>query len=153
MELHYPYLRLIEEGATVEVVAAAKDAIVGKHGLQVTPDKTFDEARAQYYDGVILPGGWAPDRLRRDPKAVAFVREIDQRKKLVAAICHGPHILISAGIIKGKRATCFVAIKDDVMNAGADYVDEEVVRDRNLITSRTPRDLPAFCREIINYFK
>jgi protease I len=99
---------------------------------------------------VIVPGGYAPDRLRRYQEVLDFVREAYDKGRIVASICHGPWVLISAGILKGKEVTCFKAIKDDVMNAGGNYVDREVVIDDNLITSRYPDDLPAFCKEIIN---
>ena len=100
----------------------------------------------------MVPGGWAPDRVRRNEKAVNLVKTLHDQERLVAAICHGPQVLISAKMLKGKKATCFSAIKDDVINAGAQYLDQEVVVDRNLITSRMPADLPAFCREIIRWF-
>jgi protease I len=98
----------------------------------------------------VIPGGYAPDHIRRHAKANHFVKEMDAQGKLVASICHGPWVLCSAGILKGRHATCFFAIKDDVVNAGANYEDAEVVVDRNLVTSRKPEDLPAFCRAAIN---
>lgn len=144
-------LRLTEAGADVEVLAASKDPVTGKHGLSATPHLTFDEADPVDYDAVVVPGGWAPDRIRRNEKALLFVRSLHERGRLIAAICHGPQVLISANILKGKKATCFAAVKDDIINAGAEYVDREVVADQNLITSRFPADLPAFCREIITW--
>lgn len=149
LELHYPYLRLIEEGAEVKVLAVKKEAVKGKHGLSIEADLSMDEANPKDFDCVIIPGGWAPDRLRRDPRVLNFVKSIYEQGKIVAAICHGPQVLISAGILKGKRSTCVSAIKDDVINAGAKYEDSPVVRDGNIITSRVPSDLPLFCREII----
>ncbi|MEM3479597.1 MAG: type 1 glutamine amidotransferase domain-containing protein [Candidatus Bathyarchaeia archaeon] len=149
LELHYPYLRLIEEGAEVKVLAVKKEVVKGKHGLSIEVDLSMDEANPKDFDCVIIPGGWAPDRLRRDPRVLNFVKSIYEQGKIVAAICHGPQVLISAGILKGKRATCVSAIKDDVINAGAKYEDSPVVRDGNIITSRVPSDLPLFCREII----
>jgi protease I len=101
------------------------------------------------FDGVIIPGGFAPDHIRRHAKATQFVRDMNREGKLVASICHGAWVLCSAGILKGRKATCFFAIKDDVINAGAHYEDAEVVQDRNLVTSRKPDDLPAFCLAII----
>lgn len=151
LELHYPVLRLIEAGAQVKALAATRDLVRGKHGLSVAPDFTFDEANPLDYDAVVVPGGWAPDRVRRSEKAVFFVKSLHDRGKLVAAICHGPQVLISAKILKGKKVTCVAAIKDDVINAGAEYSDQEVVVDQNVITSRFPADLPAFCREIIKW--
>jgi len=115
----------------------------------VTVDAEADEVKAADFDAVIIPGGYAPDRLRRYPAILKLVREVFEQGKVVAAICHAGWVPISAGILKGKEATCFFAIKDDVINAGATYLDQEVVQDGNLITSRTPDDLPAFCRTII----
>src|SRR5207302_7048300 len=104
---------------------------------------------ASHFDGVVVPGGYAPDHIRRHAKANQFVRDMNSQGKLVAAICHGAWVLCSAGILKGRKATCFFAIKDDVINAGARYVDDEVVRDGNLVTSRKPDDLPAFMRALM----
>jgi protease I len=152
LELHYPYLRLIEAGAELKILAATKDTVKGRFGLPATPHLTFDEAKPLDYDAVVVPGGWAPDRVRRSEKAVNLVKTLYDKGRLVAAICHGPQVLISAKILKERKATCVSAIKDDIINAGAQYLDQEVVVDRNLITSRTPADLPAFCREILRWF-
>lgn len=150
LELWYPLLRMKEEGAEVKVVGTGSaNHYTGKHGLPVQVDLSADQARADDFDAVIIPGGYAPDRMRRYESVLKFVREAFDKGKVVASICHGPWVLISAGILRGRTATCFFAIKDDVINAGANYVDQEVVRDGNLITSRMPADLPAFCREII----
>lgn len=150
LELWYPLLRMKEEGAEVKVVGTGSaKQYTGKHGLPVQVDLSADQVRADDFDAVIIPGGYAPDRMRRYESVLKFVREAFEKGKVVASICHGPWVLISAGILKGRTATCFFAIKDDVVNAGANYVDQEVVRDGNLITSRMPADLPAFCREII----
>lgn len=149
LELHYPYLRLIEEGAEVKVLALNKEVIKGKHGLYIQADQPIREVNPEDFDCVIIPGGWAPDRLRRYPEVLNFVKILNEKGKVIAAICHGPQILISAGILKGRRITCVSAIKDDVINAGAKYEDSPVVRDGNIITSRVPSDLPLFCREII----
>ena len=105
--------------------------------------------RATAFDAVIVPGGYCPDYLRRYPSVLKFVRDAHDRGEVIAAICHAPWVLVSAGLLKGRTVTCFRSIKDDVVNAGARYVDREVVRDGNIITSRFPDDLPAFCREII----
>ena len=110
---------------------------------------TVAEADPQDFDCLVIPGGWAPDRLRRHAEVLDFVRKLHEKGKIIAAICHGPQVLISAGILKGKKVTCVSAIKDDVINAGAEYEDSPVVRDENIITSRVPRDLPFFCKEII----
>ena len=149
LELHYPYLRLVEERAEVKVLAVRKEVVKGKHGLSVMADLPIGEARSKDFDCVVIPGGWAPDRLRRSTEVLDFVKELHKEGKVIAAICHGPQVLISAGILQGKRITCVSAVKDDVVNAGAEYVDAPVIRDRNIITSRVPGDLPFFCREII----
>jgi len=150
LELWYPLLRMREAGAEVQVIGTGSAKTYGsKHGYPVAVDAAADEVRAEDFDAVVIPGGYAPDRMRRYPALVDFVREMDVQGKVVAAICHAGWVLVSAGILKGRRATCFFAIKDDLVNAGATYVDAEVVQDGNLITSRTPDDLPAFCRTII----
>jgi protease I len=150
LELWYPYYRMKEEGALVQVVGTGSaDKFESKHGYPVKVDVNADQVSAADFDAVIVPGGYAPDHMRRYPAMVALVRDAYQQGKIVAAICHAPWLLCSAHILGGKRATSVSAIKDDVINAGAHWVDEEVVRDANLITSRKPDDLPAFCREII----
>ncbi len=149
LELFYPLLRLKEEGADVKVIAPTMDGYCGKHGLAIRPDLTFKEARPEEFDALVIPGGWAPDRLRRIPEVLEFTRRMFEMGKIVASICHGPQVLISAGVLKGKKITCFSAVKDDVINAGATFVDAPVVRDGNLISSRIPADLSDFCREII----
>jgi protease I len=150
LELWYPVLRLREEGAEVVIAGTGALAYKGKNGYPVTVDTSADKVAAGDFDAVVIPGGYAPDRLRRYPAVLSLVRDMFQQGKIVAAICHAAWVPISAGIMKGRRATCFSAIKDDVMNAGAQYEDAEVVRDGNLITSRQPSDLGAFCREIIS---
>ncbi len=147
LEVWYPYLRFQEAGIEVVVVGAkAGETYAGKYGYPIVADKSYDQVSARDFDGVIVPGGYAPDHIRRHAAANRFVKEIDAQGKLVASICHGAWVLCSAGMLKGRRMTCFFAIKDDVVNAGASWVDEEVVVDRNLVTSRKPEDLPAFCR-------
>lgn len=150
LEFWYPRLRLAEEGAVVDVVAAEKRAYPSKHDYPAAADLTYAEVDPTAYDALVIPGGAAPDYIRRHKTALALVRELARAHKLVAAICHGPHVLVSAGVLRGKKATCFPSIADDVANAGATYVDAEVVVDDGVITSRTPADLPAFCRAIIN---
>jgi len=147
MELWYPYFRLQEAGAEVVAVGAkAGETYTSKLGYPVKSQKSYDEVRAADFDGVVVPGGYAPDHIRRHPAAIKFVKDLDAQGKLVAAICHAPWVLCSADILQGRRATCFFAIKDDVIHAGAHYEDAEVVVDGNLVTSRKPEDLPAFCR-------
>lgn len=150
LEVWYPLLRLREAGAETFVVGTGSAATyTSKMGYPVQVDVTADQVSAADVDAVVVPGGYAPDLMRRYPAMVDLVRQAFDQGKVVAAICHAGWMLASAGVLKGKKATCFFAIKDDVINAGATYVDAEVVRDGNLITSRMPSDLPAFCREII----
>jgi protease I len=149
-ELWYPRVRLTEAGAEVKIVGAkAGETCKSKHGQPVTSDLAADQARAADFDAVVIPGGFAPDYMRRQPAMIAFVREMFNQGKLVAFICHAGWVPISAGILKGRRATSFFAIRDDMVNAGAKWEDAEVVADGNLISSRNPNDLPAFCRAII----
>jgi protease I len=150
MELWVPYYRLKEEGAEVHVVGAGgAKSYASKHGYPVTVDVQAEQANAVEYDAVVVPGGYAPDLMRRSAAMVKLVRDAHDNGKIVAAICHAGWVPASAGILRGKRATSFVSIKDDMVNAGATWVDQEVVVDGNLITSRTPSDLPAFCREVV----
>jgi len=149
LELWYPVLRFREAGAEVRIVGPRKEEYKSKSGYPVKVDLSIDEVKATDFDAVVIPGGYAPDYLRRHEKLVAFVREMYEQGKVVAAICHAAWVPISAGIVRGKTMTSFWSVKDDVINAGAQWVDREVVRDGNLITSRVPDDLPAFCREII----
>src|SRR5437870_11187397 len=150
MEVWYPLYRLREAGAEVITVGAkAGQTYTSKLGYPVHCDKSYDEVSASQFDGVVVPGGYAPDHIRRHAKANQLVNDIDAQGKLVAAICHAAWVLCSAGILKGRKATCFFAIKDDVINAGARYVDDEVVVDGNIITSRKPEDLPAFMQAVI----
>jgi protease I len=150
MELWVPYYRLREEGAEVRVVGAGgATSYASKHGYPVNVDVQADQVKAVEFDAVVVPGGYAPDLMRRHPAMVGLVREGVQQGKVVAAICHAGLMLVSAGVLKGRRATSFSSIKDDMVNAGAQWVDAEVVVDGNLITSRKPDDLPAFCRAIV----
>lgn len=150
LELWYPLLRFQEAGAKVTVVGREKGRIhTSKHGYEVKADIAADEANPQDYDAVIIPGGYAPDTMRRNSAMVGLVRDTYKQGKVVAAICHGGWLLASADIIHGKKLTSFVSIKDDMANAGAVWIDEPMVHDGNLITSRVPSDLPVFCSAII----
>ena len=150
LELHYPRIRLIEAGFATELISLHRREIKGKHGYPIKPDKLIREANPDDYDGIIIPGGTKnPDYLRRDKDVLDFVAKIDEDGKLVGAICHAGWMLASADILKHRTVTAFFAIKDDLVHAGANYVDQEVVVDGKLITSRKPDDLPAFMREII----
>jgi protease I len=150
LELWYPLLRMREAGAEVSVVGMpGVDTYKSKLGYPVSVDVAADAVTADDFDAVIVPGGYAPDLMRRHQPMLDLVRGVFERGGIVATICHAGWVTISAGILQGKRATCVSAIKDDMINAGATYVDAEVVQDGNLITSRVPKDLPAFCRTII----
>jgi protease I len=149
IELLYPLYRLREEGAEVVVAGLGEKEYRGKHGHPVGVDTNVDQVSAREFDAVVIPGGYLPDHLRRSEKVLEIVREAFEEGKPVAAICHAPWVPVSAGIAKGRRMTSFSSVRDDVVNAGADWVDEEVVVDDNLITSRYPADLGAFCRAII----
>lgn len=150
MEVWYPLYRFREAGAEVVTIGAkAGETYTSKLGYPCKADLSYGQAKASDFDGVVIPGGFAPDHIRRHPEAIDFVRAIDDAGKLVAAICHGPWVLCSTGTLRGRKATCFFSIKDDVLNAGADYQDAEVVVDNHVVTSRRPDDLPAFCRACI----
>ena len=150
LELWYPLLRLREEGFNVRVAGAKKgETYTSKLGYPVTSDLAARDVRRLDFDGLIIPGGYAPDLMRRYPEMVGLVRKAWEAGKVVAAICHGGWMLASADIVRGKRMTCFFSIRDDVIHAGATYLDREVVVDGNLITSRVPEDLPAFMKAVI----
>ena len=147
MELWYPLYRLQEAGARVVVAAGeAGKTYTSKLGYPVKSEVAYKDLDPSKFDGVIVPGGFAPDYMRRHAEASAFVRAMDASGKLVAAVCHGPWMLCQADVLRGRKATSFFAIKTDVVNAGAEWIDSEVVRDRNLVTSRKPEDLPAFMK-------
>jgi protease I len=154
LELWYPVIRMREAAARVTLVGTGTSSTYqGKHGLPVTVDTSADKVSAADFDALIVPGGYGPDRLRRHQSVLRLVREVFEQGKPVAAICHAGWVLISAGILKGKRVTSFSSIKDDMVNAGGKWEDREVVVDGNLITSRQPDDLPAFCRAIIEVLR
>lgn len=150
VELLYPYYRLLEGGAAVSLVGSGRAATFhGKHGVPITPDVTADETDVGSFDAVVIPGGFSPDFMRRSSGMVGLVRDLGSQGKPVAAICHGPSMLVSAGLVDGRNVTSFFSIKDDLVAAGANYVDQDVVVDGNLITSRTPADLPAFMARVV----
>lgn len=149
LELWYPVLRFREEGAQVVIAGPEVKLYHGKHGYPVTTETSIHALDLKEYDGVIIPGGYAPDRLRRHQEVIAFVHDLFLEGKVVAAICHAAWVLISAEIIRDRNVTCHYAVKDDVVNAGGRYRDAEVVRDGRLITSRQPSDLGSFCQEIM----
>ncbi len=149
LEFWYPYLRLKEEGAEVVAVGLEKREYKSRLGYPAPAELAAAEARAADFAAVVIPGGYAPDYMRRSPALVAFVREMAESGKPVAAICHGGWMLCSARVVKGKKVTSVPAIRDDLENAGATWVDEPVVVDGNLITSRVPSDLPAFLKAIL----
>jgi protease I len=150
LELWYPLYRLREAGAEVFVVGTGTaETYTSKHGYPVKVDAEAVTVDAGQFDLIVIPGGYAPDLMRRSQAMVNLVRDANEQGKLIAAICHAGWMLCSADVIRGRTVTGFKSIKDDMVNAGGRYVDEEVVRDGNLITSRTPADLPAFLREIV----
>jgi protease I len=150
LELWYPKLRMIEAGA--QVVVAGPEAgknYNGKNGYPCVADAAISEVSAGDFDGLIVPGGFMPDRLRRDPQVLKLVQDFDTAGKLIAAVCHGGWIPISAGVYRGVRVTGSPGIKDDLVNAGAIWEDRSVVIDRHFVCSRKPDDLPDFCRGIL----
>jgi protease I len=150
LEVWYPVYRLREAGCRVTLVGPeAGQTYPSKLGYPAKSDKAARDVSANDFDILVIPGGFAPDYLRRNEGILRLVSTMAEQGKLVAAICHGPAVLCSTQALKGRKVTCFSAIKDDVMNAGGKYVDEEVVRDGNLVTSRQPDDLPAFLRTLI----
>jgi protease I len=144
LEVWYPKLRLEEAGYTVKLAGMGEKEYRGKHGYPCPTDGHVRDFRAADLAGIVAPGGWAPDKLRRDPDVLQRVREVHAAGRLVATICHGPWVLISAGIVRGRRLTSTVGIRDDVVNAGAEWVDQPAVIDGNLVSARVPKDLPAF---------
>lgn len=152
-ELLVPLYRLKEEGVTVDIASIKKGKIKGKHGYEVEANKSIKEIEPDEYDILILPGGKAPETIRKEKEALDIARYFFEKNKPVAAICHGPQILISANLLKGRHATCYRKVADELRASGAIYEDREVVVDGNLITSRQPSDLPAFMREIVKHIR
>lgn len=151
LELWYPKLRLEEAGYTAPIAGIGAPRYLGKWGYPADVDGDVSDWSADSLAGVVVPGGWAPDKMRRVPAVLELVRELDASAKLVASICHGPWVLISAGVAKGRRMTGSLGIKDDVENAGATWVDEAVVIDGHVVTSRVPKDLPAFGAALVHW--
>jgi len=152
-ELLVPYYRLREEGIQVDVASLKKGKIKGKHGYEVEVDKLLKEVNPDDYDILILPGGKAPEVIRKEKDAIEIAKEFFHKNKPVSAVCHGPQTLISAGLLKGRHATCYKSVAKEMKDAGVIYEDREVVVDGNLVTSRQPSDLPAFLRETMKVLK
>ncbi len=154
LEVWYPYYRFIEAGLEVNLVAAeAKKQYHSKEGYPCVSEVAAARADAVEYDCMVVPGGFAPDFMRRDAEVIQFANDMVNAGKVIAAICHGGWLLCSTDAYKGRKATCFMAIKDDIKNAGAEYIDAECVVDGSLITSRKPDDLPAFCTAVLDALK
>ncbi len=149
LEFYVPFMRLQEEGAEVIGAALKVERIRGKNGLEILPTTRVDSLRSSELFALIVPGGWAPDKLRRYPAVTNLVKEMDAAGKIVAIICHGGLVAISADIVRGRRATGSLGIKDDLINAGATWVDEPAFREGNLVWGRIVADIPAFCRELV----
>ncbi|MDT8859955.1 type 1 glutamine amidotransferase [Alkalihalobacillus sp. MEB130] len=147
LELWYPVMRLREEGATVHFIGKEKGkTYTGKYGVPATSDYAYKDVTSKEYDGILVPGGWAPDKLRRFEEVLTFVKEMDQDKKPIGQICHAGWVLISAKILSGRKVTSTPGIRDDMENAGAEWFDEAVVVDGHLISSRRPPDLPPYAK-------
>ena len=152
-EVLYPYYRVIEAGFAPTVASFERAAVNAKYHFSIMADISVEEIEPSAYDGLILPGGLAPEKLRQNKAVIEAVKAFDRDGKPIASICHGQQILISAGILKGKKATCYPGIRDDLINAGAIYEDRPVVVCENLVTSRRPEDLPFFMREFLKLLK
>ncbi len=148
-EFETPHTTLLKNQLDVDVIGVDLDDVTGKHGTNVSIDKSIDDAAAQDYDVLVIPGGFSPDHLRTDDRMVRFVKAFADQDKVIAAVCHGPSLLIEAGLVDGKTMTSWPSIRTDLRNAGAEVVDREVVVDGKLITSRNPDDLPAFTDKIL----
>lgn len=149
-EVTDPKGKLEGAGFTVDLIGAnVTEEYVGKKGTKLKANKSIEDVTAKDYIACVIPGGWAPDKMRMNEKMVRFIEEIEQKNKPIACICHGGSMLVEAGVVKGKRLTSYSSIKTDLINAGARWFDREVVVDGNLITSRTPADLPIFCSELL----
>jgi protease I len=149
LEYYVPYMRLQEEGAEVLGAGLSLDPVTGKNGLEIKPDVTIETLNSSELDALVVPGGWAPDKLRRYKAVTDLVKEMDTAGKVIGIICHGGLVPISAGILDGRRATGSLGIKDDLVNAGATWVDEPAFREGNLVWGRVVADIPDFCRELV----
>ena len=145
-EFIYPYYRLIEANIIVDVVAQKKKLYRGKHGTMTKATHTVHDLKSDEYDGLYIPGGYAPEKLRSNPEMIEFVKSLFEAKKPICAVCHGPSLLISADILKGKKVTAFHSIKDEIENAGASYRDKSVEQDENIITAQNPKSLPEMMK-------
>lgn len=152
-ELLYPYYRFKEEGVDVDIASIKKGTIKGKHGYEVDVNKDLREIKPDDYDLLFLPGGKAPEKIRKEREAIEIARHFFGNNKPVSAICHGPQTLISAGLLNGLHATCYKSVAQEMKESGAIYEDKEVVVDGNLVTSRQPSDLPAFMKETMKMLK
>jgi protease I len=153
LELFHPMYRLQEEGIRTMVIGLTKDPIKGKNGYSITPNASIDEVNAENFDFLVVPGGKSPEKLRLNKQILRFVKDFDTQGKPIAAICHAGQVLASTGIGKNRTLTYVAGIRDDMINAGAQYVDQRVVTEGNLVTSRIPRDLPEFARAMIEVFR
>jgi protease I len=149
LEFWVPVMRLREEGARVRIIGLALATVTAKHCLTATPDSVASEVTSGELDGLVIPGGWAPDKLRRDAGVLRLVRECHEQGKVIGIICHAGWVAASAGIVRGKRFTGSRGIKDDLENAGATWVDEPAFREGNLVWGRVVEDIPDFCRELV----
>lgn len=149
-EVTDPKEKLIEAGFEVDVIGPnTTEEFIGKKGTKIKANKSIEQVNAKDYIGLVIPGGWAPDKMRMNEKMVKLIEEINAKNKPIACICHGGSMLVEADVVKGKKVTSYASIKTDLINAGARWHDKEVVVDGNLITSRTPADLPVFCAEFL----
>lgn len=150
LEFWVPLMRLQEEGAQVVVIGLSTETVRGKHGLEMTPDVSIEEApKADVLDGLVIPGGWAPDKLRRNAKVLQLVRDVHAQGKIIGTICHGGWVPVSAGIMRGRKAVGSTGIKDDITNAGGIWVNEAAFREGNMVWGRVVADIPDFCRELV----
>ncbi len=153
-EFIYPYYRFQEEGYQMVTVASkAKETYRGKHGVPFTSDILPDAVNIDEYDAIIIPGGKAPDRMRMNPKLVDIVKQANEKGKVIAAVCHGPQMLIEADVVRGVTVTSWPSVRTDLKNAGAKVVDQQAVIDGKFVTSRSPADLPYFCQAILKVLK